>query len=166
MSILGRLGTPFREPGDLPYFVIRDVLAKIRHRLSPPSIRTRQLALPEPRRLNRPIGMEFLTSADRGHFYGREAKLNELLQAIENNRIPSDCIFDLGALIHDEWALGDNLLLDLRAGQYEEVRAVRGFECDAAAVVERDCVFGSYSTEPRSMAPSSFRSSDEEREPK
>lgn len=79
--------TPFREPGDLPYFVIRDVLAKIRHRLTPPSIRTRQLALPEPRRLNRPIGMEFLTSADRGHFYGREAKLNELHQAIENNRI-------------------------------------------------------------------------------
>jgi len=31
--------------------------------------------------------MEFLTSADKRHFYGREAKLNELLQAIENNGI-------------------------------------------------------------------------------
>src|SRR5208282_5216829 len=70
-----------------PYSVIRDVLAKIRHRLIPPSRRTRQLVLPEPRKLNRPIGMEFLTSADKGHFYGRDAKLNELLTAIENNRI-------------------------------------------------------------------------------
>jgi len=31
--------------------------------------------------------MEFLSSADREHFYGREAKLKELLDAIESNRI-------------------------------------------------------------------------------
>jgi hypothetical protein len=30
--------TPFRDPRDLAYFVIRDVLAKIRHRLTPPSV--------------------------------------------------------------------------------------------------------------------------------
>jgi len=79
--------TPFRDPRDLPYFVIRDVLAKIRHRLGPPSLRTRQMALPNARKLQRPIGMEFFTSADREHFYGREVKLKELLDAIENNRI-------------------------------------------------------------------------------
>jgi hypothetical protein len=79
--------TPFRDQRDLPYFVIRDVLAKIRHRLTPPSLRTKQLVLPTARRLQRPTGMEFLTSADREHFYGREAKLKELLAAIENNRI-------------------------------------------------------------------------------
>ncbi len=79
--------TPFRDPRDLPYFVIRDVLAKIRHRLTPPSLRTRQLILPTARRLQRPTGMEFLTSADREHLHGREAKLKELLAAIENNRI-------------------------------------------------------------------------------
>jgi hypothetical protein len=79
--------TPFRDPRDLPYFVIRDVLAKLRHRLVPPSLRTRQLVLPNARKLQRPIGMEFLTSADREHFYGRETKLKELLDAIESNRI-------------------------------------------------------------------------------
>jgi len=79
--------TSFRDPRDLPYSVIRDVLAKIRHRLTPPSVRTRQLNPPSARRLQRPIGMEFLTSADRGHFYGRKDKLKELLEAIENNRI-------------------------------------------------------------------------------
>ena len=45
------------------------------------------MSLPNARKLQRPIGMEFLTSADREHFYGREAKLKELLDAIENNRI-------------------------------------------------------------------------------
>ena len=80
--------TPFRDPRDLPYSVIRDLLAKIRHRLVPPSLRTRQLTLPSPRKLQRPIGMEFLSSADSGSiFYGREAKLGELLDAIESNRI-------------------------------------------------------------------------------
>ena len=79
--------TPFRDPPDLPYFVIRDVLAKIRHRLGSPSQRTRPMSLPNARKLQRPIGMEFLTSADRDHFYGREAKLKELLDAVDNNRI-------------------------------------------------------------------------------
>ena len=79
--------TPFRDPSDLPYFVIRDVLAKIRYRLTPPSLRTRQLALPNVRKLHRPIGMEFFTSADRERFYGRETKLTELRHAIESNRI-------------------------------------------------------------------------------
>jgi hypothetical protein len=79
--------TTFRDPHDLLYFVIRDVLAKIRNRLTPPAVRTRQLILPSARKLLRPIGMEFLTSADRAHFHGREAKLRELLEAVENNRI-------------------------------------------------------------------------------
>jgi putative ribosome biogenesis GTPase RsgA len=45
------------------------------------------MALPNARKLQRPVGMEFLTSADREHLYGRESKLKELLDAIENNRI-------------------------------------------------------------------------------
>jgi len=79
--------TPFRELGDLPFFVIRDVLAKIRNRLTPPSLRPRQLVLPGDRRLQRPIGMEFLTSADRRHLYGRDEKIGELLGRIEANQI-------------------------------------------------------------------------------
>ncbi len=79
--------TTFRDPIDLPFFMIRDVLARIRHRLTPPSFRTRQLILTELRKLQRPIGMEFLTSADRAHLYGRTAKLKELVHAIESNGI-------------------------------------------------------------------------------
>jgi energy-coupling factor transporter ATP-binding protein EcfA2 len=79
--------TLFCDPADLPFFVIRDVLAKIRNRLTPPSFQVRQLALPGDRRLPRPIGMEFLTSADGRHLYGRGEKIKELLGRIDANRI-------------------------------------------------------------------------------
>jgi len=79
--------TPFHDPTDLPFFIIRDVLAKIRCRMTEPSFRTRKQALPAERRLQRPIGMEFLTSADRRHLYGREDKSKELLGAIVANQI-------------------------------------------------------------------------------
>jgi hypothetical protein len=46
--------TLFRDPADLPFLVIRDVLAKIRNRLISPSLRVRELALPGSRRLQRP----------------------------------------------------------------------------------------------------------------
>jgi energy-coupling factor transporter ATP-binding protein EcfA2 len=79
--------TPFRDPADLPFLVIRDVLAKIRNRLTPRSFQARQLTLPSERRLERPIGMGFLTSADREHLYGRGEKIKELLKGIDTNRI-------------------------------------------------------------------------------
>ena len=79
--------TPFQDPHDLPFFIIRDVLAKIRDRMAEPSSRTRQQLLPEGRRLQRPVGMEFLTSADRQHLYGRKEKTKELLAAVEANGI-------------------------------------------------------------------------------
>jgi hypothetical protein len=79
--------TTFCDPDDLPFLIIRDVLAKIRTRMSESSIRARQQILPEGRRLKRPVGMEFLTSADRQHLYGRVAKMEELLASIEANEI-------------------------------------------------------------------------------
>lgn len=79
--------TTFQEPDDLPFLIIRDVLAKIRNRMALPSSRTRQQLLPERRRLQRPVGMEFLTSADRQHLYGRKEKTKELLAAVETNGI-------------------------------------------------------------------------------
>lgn len=108
--------TSFRHPRDLPYFVIRDVLAKIRHRLVPLSLRIRELALPYARKLQRPIGMEFLTSADRKHFYGRETKLKELLDAIENNRI---------ALLLGNSGIGKTSLI--HAGLYAEMMGTDWF---------------------------------------
>ena len=79
--------TPFRDAADLPFFVIRDVLAKIRSRLVPSSLRVRRPTLPRNRRLQRPIGMEFLTSADSRHLCGRAEKTTELLARIEANQI-------------------------------------------------------------------------------
>jgi len=48
--------TAFQDPDDLPSFIIRDVLAKIRNRMAEPSSRTRQQLLPEGRRLRRVHG--------------------------------------------------------------------------------------------------------------
>lgn len=79
--------TLFRDPADLPFFVIRDVLAKIRGRLVPSSLSVRHLALPGNRRLQRPIGMEFLTSADRRHLYGRAEKISEFFENVDANQI-------------------------------------------------------------------------------
>jgi hypothetical protein len=76
--------TKFRDREDVLFFVIRDVLSKIRNRLSAVSpARRRHFALPEERKLDRPVGMEFLTSADRQHFYGRDQKVKELLGRID-----------------------------------------------------------------------------------
>lgn len=79
--------TEFRDPTDLPFLVIRDVLAKIRSRLSPSPVRPRHLVLPGDRKLQRPIGMEFLTSADRRHLYGRDEKIKELVERVDANPI-------------------------------------------------------------------------------
>ena len=79
--------TPFRDPADLSFFAIRDILAKIRSRLVPSSSRVRHQTLPGSRRMQRPVGMEFLTSADRRHLCGRTEKIAELLARIEANQI-------------------------------------------------------------------------------
>jgi energy-coupling factor transporter ATP-binding protein EcfA2 len=80
--------TKFSDQEDLPFLVIRDVLSKIRRRLSAvSSARRRPSALPDERKLDRPVGMEFLTSADRQHLYGRGRKIMELLGRISSNQI-------------------------------------------------------------------------------
>jgi conflict system STAND superfamily ATPase/uncharacterized protein DUF4062 len=79
--------TEFRDPADLPFLVIRDVLAKIRGRLSQSPQRLREISLPGDRTLQRPIGMEFLTSADRHHLYGREGIIREVMHRIDVNQV-------------------------------------------------------------------------------
>lgn len=79
--------TKFWKAQDLPYLVIKDVLSKIKGRLGAVSAKPRQIRLPEPRKLLRPTGMEFLTSADRHHFYGRGEKIQELMDTVESNQI-------------------------------------------------------------------------------
>src|SRR5882762_4048044 len=79
--------TEFGLPADLPFLIIRDVLARIRQHLGASISRPRTLSLPEERRLTQPIGMEFLTSADRHHLCGREPKVIELMDSISRNPI-------------------------------------------------------------------------------
>jgi hypothetical protein len=79
--------TRFSASVDLPFLIIRDVLAKIRQRLGEMASRPRNLSLPDERRLTQPIGMEFLTSADRRHLCGRENTIAELLASITKNPI-------------------------------------------------------------------------------
>jgi Domain of unknown function (DUF4062) len=79
--------TEFDVPGDLPFLVIRDVLARIRQHLAASTPRPRLLSLPEPRNLTQPIGMEFLTSADRRHLCDRAGKVAELMDSISRNPI-------------------------------------------------------------------------------
>jgi hypothetical protein len=82
--------TRFRDREDLLFLVIRDVLSKIRNRLSAMSpTRRPRFVLPEERKLDRPVGMEFLTSADRQHFYGRDQKVEEVLHRIDSSPITS-----------------------------------------------------------------------------
>jgi len=79
--------TRFSVATDLPFLIIRDVLARIRQRLGASSARPRTLSLPEPRQLTQPIGMEFLTSADQRHLYGRGQKVAELIESLSRNPV-------------------------------------------------------------------------------
>lgn len=79
--------TRFNVVTDLPFLIIRDVLARIRQHLGASSSRLRTLSLPEPRQLMQPIGMEFLTSADQHHLCGREHKVAELIESVSRSPI-------------------------------------------------------------------------------
>jgi hypothetical protein len=79
--------TTFYDPEDLAFSVIKDVLSTIRSRLGAALPHPRHFSLPEERELTTPIGMEFLTSADRRHLYGRHQKIEELLKALTANPI-------------------------------------------------------------------------------
>jgi len=79
--------TKFSNPDDLPFMVIKDVYAKIRDRVGTALPAPRHFSLPAERKLRQPIGMEFLTSADRHHLHGRNDKIAELLERLEANPI-------------------------------------------------------------------------------
>ncbi len=79
--------TPFRSPEDLPFMVIKGVLDKIRHRIGMQLPQARHFSLPPERKLHQPIGMEFLTSADKRHLFGRGDKITEILERLDSNPI-------------------------------------------------------------------------------
>ena len=74
--------TRFRRCEDLPFLVIRDVLGRVRDRLGGVTLAVRQQRMPEGRQLRRPVGMEFLTSAERHHLVGRGDMVDELVSCL------------------------------------------------------------------------------------
>ncbi|MBI1892585.1 MAG: DUF4062 domain-containing protein [Candidatus Rokubacteria bacterium] len=75
--------TVFPKPTDLPFLIIRDVLARLLGRFQREALRLRPLpGLPTAARLARPIGMEFLRSTDRRYLVGRDAKIQEIVEGI------------------------------------------------------------------------------------
>jgi hypothetical protein len=79
--------TPFYDQEDLAFSVIKDVLSIIRSRMGTALPHPRHFSLPEGRKLTAPIGMEFLTSADWRHLYGRQQKIAEIFKTLTVNPI-------------------------------------------------------------------------------
>lgn len=74
--------TLFQTGADLPFFILRDVRRKLDQHFSTLPTRVRRFALPAPRRLNQPIGMEFLTSQFQRYLISRQDKVNELARRL------------------------------------------------------------------------------------
>jgi hypothetical protein len=72
--------TRFKKEEDLPFYIIRDVLSKIRDRLDGASVAIRKQLIPTPKHLTRPMGMQFLTSEDRHYLVGRESIIEAVLR--------------------------------------------------------------------------------------
>lgn len=79
--------TKFRSRNELLFCIIRDVYRKLREYFSTSSVQVRQSMLPSQRSIRRPVGMEFLTSADRNYLIGRESEAEELLTRLDNDPI-------------------------------------------------------------------------------
>ena len=77
--------TLFTRSADLPFFITRDVYRLLAGRRG--QVGMRQVAIPDARALGRPVGMEFLTSADRRYLAGRGEAVRELRSLIQKNGI-------------------------------------------------------------------------------
>ena len=71
--------TIFKEGDDLLFYIVRDLYKRVSQTaiLHPPVIRS--TPLPSAKAIKEPLGMEFLTSADRDYLFGREQEVEQLL---------------------------------------------------------------------------------------
>lgn len=76
--------TIFKAGDDLLFYIVRDLYKRVFHTaiLHPPGIRT--TSLPSAKTIKEPLGMEFLTSADRDYLFGREQEAEQLFDRLRD----------------------------------------------------------------------------------
>ncbi len=74
--------TSFKAQTDLLFSVVRDVYRVIARDFVAGQRRIRDFTLPAPRQISRPLGMEFLTSADGPYLIGRDQMLTDAVAEI------------------------------------------------------------------------------------
>jgi len=77
--------TSVQTTNELLFAVVRDVRRKLDEHFSEFSRRLRSFALPAPRRIEQPVGMEFITSEFRDYLISREEKVIELVTLVRSN---------------------------------------------------------------------------------
>ena len=78
--------TLFERVEQLPFFIVRDVYREISARAQHVR-KLRDFSLPPVRPITQPLGMEFLTSADRGYLAGRQKQVDDLIALLRDNQI-------------------------------------------------------------------------------
>ncbi len=79
--------TRFRTEPELLFSVIRDVYRLVARGFNSEQRRIKSLNLPSPRKISRPIGMEFLTSGDQQYLGGRQTEISETITQLEREPI-------------------------------------------------------------------------------
>jgi len=79
--------TTFKSEPDLLFSVMRDVYRLIARHFPVEQRRVKSLTIPSQRKISRPIGMEFLTSADRAYLVGRQNEISQLIAQLEREPI-------------------------------------------------------------------------------
>lgn len=79
--------TYFARAEELPFLVVRDVYRQLQSRTQTTTRRLRDVSLPVPRQVKQPLGMEFLTSADRQYLAGRARQVDEFINLLDENHI-------------------------------------------------------------------------------
>lgn len=86
-KLLQHTYTPFRSPSHLLFSVMRDVYRIIASQFPTEERKVKSINVPPQRKLSRPIGMEFLTSADRAYLVGREKEIDDCVVQLEKEPI-------------------------------------------------------------------------------
>ncbi len=79
--------TPFKSGEDVVRYVVRDVYKRVSASIPAGGRRVRRPRLPSRTQLRQPIGMEFLSSADRDYLTGRDQETTGLLAQVASNPV-------------------------------------------------------------------------------
>jgi hypothetical protein len=86
-KVTGHTYTGFRSCDELLFAVVRDVRRKLDQYFQQFPQTLRAFVIPNRRKLERPVGMEFVTSEFQGYLISREQKVDELVSIARNNSV-------------------------------------------------------------------------------